>query len=513
MRRVSLSVTLSPTRHRATTAISRYRWLHSSIAPLHPASQPRKTTLSSPDRPPSSPRRDPSVPVWPLEDLAWSKEQRQNRGLHKWGMPEKALETIVLLAASGTTEDDLILSLLSHAPIPAREAAVRLALSFPKLSGRRHEDSFDFRPPFERLVRIAWNDGGSDRVDHGGVLLSQILAQAPETRGEALWIADKMILIGAAEAYTAKAWWYLKTWMSSRDAEEKATIADQLEQTLLEGMNRRQPQASRLLGDLLWEGSVLERDQARAKACWLQGAEWPDRLWNWSEVSTRLAERFMPRSVHTPWESRSDADAATSLKHNLATALLRSSSCRLGLFYYLRPNMDREEHIRIWTVEPDDMVASEYFTAACKRGNANARRFLAEMLIWNRAVVPEGADVVFGQYPNTAEDVDEMGESDEGADEAPPAVAIHPSAAIRRQTYTKSDEQEATLDPSSERRAQLMLAQRLLPRSPPSRVVGPLLALCARLLTEVEEGGPGLPTASDANLVDPPGWKSSHQQR
>ncbi|KZO96191.1 hypothetical protein CALVIDRAFT_564073 [Calocera viscosa TUFC12733] len=428
-------------------------------------------------------------------------------------MPEKALETIVLLAASETTEDDLILALLSHAPIPAREAALRLVLTFPKLGRRRHEDSFNFRPSTERLLRIAWNNGGSDRVDYGGVLLSQILVHAPETREEALWIADKMILLGAAEAHTAKAWWYLQTWKSSRDAEEKATLADQLEQTLLEGMNRRQPRASRLLGDLLWKSSVLERDRARAKACWLQGAEWPDGLWNWSEVSTRLADRLMPRSVHTPWENRPEADAATSLKYNLATALLRESSCRLGLFYYLRPNMDREEHIRIWTVEPDDMVASEYFTAACKRGNANARRFLAEMLIWNLAVVPEGAEELLGRHSDTPADVDEMGESDECADEALPAGAIHPLAATRGQTCTKPDEQEATLGPSSERREQLMLAKQLVRRSPHFRFAGGLLALCARLLTEVEAGGAGLPTESDADLVDPPGWKSSHQQR
>ncbi|KZO96189.1 hypothetical protein CALVIDRAFT_136875 [Calocera viscosa TUFC12733] len=511
MRRVSLSVVLIPTRHRATTPISRCRWLHSSLAHFHPVPQPRKTTLSSSNDPPSAPPRDLSVPLSPLESPVWSKERRKKHGLHEWGMPEKALETIVLLAASETTEDSLILSLLSHAPIPAREATARLVLSFPKLLRTRPEDCFNFRPSALRLLRIAWNDGGSDRVDRAGVLLSQILARAPETRDEALRIADNMILLGVAEAYAAKARCYSAIWDSSRDAEERATIADQLEQTLLDGMNRRDPSASLLFGDLLWNGGVLERDRARAKACWLQGAEWPDRVWNKSEVATRLA-RVLPRALNAPWMITPDADAATSLKYNLATALLPESSCRLGLFYYLRPNMDREEHIRIWTVEPDDIAASEYFTTACKGGHVYAGRFLAEMLIWNRAIVPEGADELFGRHPNTPEDVDEMGERDECADETRRAGTIHPSAVTRRQTCTKPDEQEAMLGPSSERREQLMLARQLLPRSPQHRTAGRLRALCARLLTEVDEGGAGLPTARDAKLVDPPGWKSSHQQ-
>ncbi|KZO96185.1 hypothetical protein CALVIDRAFT_564069 [Calocera viscosa TUFC12733] len=420
-------------------------------------------------------------------------------------MPEKALETIVLLAASETTEDDLILALLSHAPIPAREAAVRLAVSFPRLLRTRHGDSFDFRPPYERLLRIAWNNGGSNRVDRAGVMLSHMLGLAPETREEALWIADKMIRLDAMEAYTAKARLDIQAWESSRDAEEKATLANQIERTLLEGMDLRHPWACRLLGDLWWKGKVLGRDRARAKACWLEGAEWRDL--------SHIGGYFMPRSLHTPWENNPDADADTSLKYNLESAERRESSCRLGLFYYLRPNMDREEHTQIWTVEPDDVVASEYFTAACKGGYARARRFLAEMLIWNRAVVPEGADELFGRHSDTPEDVDEMGERDEGADETRPAGTIHPSAETRRQTCTKPDEQEATLGPSSERCEQLMLAQQLLRRTPHYRVVGGLLALCARLLTEVDEGGAGLPTASDADLVDPPGWKSSHQQR
>ncbi|KZO96187.1 hypothetical protein CALVIDRAFT_598504 [Calocera viscosa TUFC12733] len=139
-----------------------YRWLHSSLAHLHPASWSRRRILSSLDGPPSSPRRDLRVPVWQLEDGLWSKERSQERGLDKLRLPEKDLDTILLLPASEITEDDLIFAqprvrALPRAECGALPGGLWEGVYAPPLEGNgiAHADWARFLGDITHIARLA----------------------------------------------------------------------------------------------------------------------------------------------------------------------------------------------------------------------------------------------------------------------------------------------------------------------------------------------------------------------
>jgi len=325
-------------------------------------------------------------------------------------------------------------------------------------------------------------------------------------------ILDQVILkADAASAFSVKARAYEVIFNQSRDSEERELLASQFERALLDGRQHGDARSSAMLGDALWHGKIVEQDREIAKECWLQAAEsGHPKMGGLLHIAVGVVS---PRSLNAPWMKNPDADAHACLKYTLATvASKRESQCRLGLFYYLRPVMSREEHVQIWAVEPNDSKAAEKFFQAVRQGCRPAQLLISEMLIWDRASVPEDADELVVRGGSALEEDDaavelqrqDLEESD-SADLEPLAMERIPPIVATPPNVGSAGSNEAG---SSRRRQQLLLAQALLqgvlpyPKNHPT--APGLLSLCARLLADLDAGGSGLPTTDDARVMNPP---------
>ncbi|KZO95061.1 hypothetical protein CALVIDRAFT_599508 [Calocera viscosa TUFC12733] len=461
----------------------------------HSASGQLATSASS--RPPHPVQR-------PLQDPRWTKKRQQM--LREWVMPESTMEEIVLMAASKTSDDEEILQLLKQAPIPPREAAIKLAYSMPYPVARSNlrDQDYYFEPSKIRLLRLAYHKD-SPEASRAGLLLASRLAHSRATREEAVRILDQMIRDGHARAYATKALCYQKDWEYLTGTEKKR-LATIIEATLHEGMKHRDVWCARELGGLLWQGRILRRDREKAKECWLQCAEWTNDERERLRTLSEFAGAIMPRYKHTPWRNNPDADASMCLQYTFETVgEFPDSTVGLGLFYYLRPDMSREDHMQIWTMEPDDTMAAEYFVEAIEHGNQRGQFFLAEMLLWNRATVPENVrDLVF-QRNQSAEEAGQFGEEGRHGAEADQSVVSTSHSQNDPADFSKDVIRN---DERNTRRDQLNLAHAFLeelrryPRKFPTAT--PLLTLCKRLLKDLQNGGAGLPGESDLQFLSPP---------
>ncbi|KZO95048.1 hypothetical protein CALVIDRAFT_538517 [Calocera viscosa TUFC12733] len=470
------------------------RSLHCSTK-SHSASGQLATSASS--TPPHPVRR-------PLQDPRWTK--RLQHTLREWLMPESTMEEIVLMAASKSSADEEILQLLQQAPIPPREAAGDLASSMPypiRISHLRDEVYY-FEPSKIRLLRLAYHKD-SPEASSAGLMLASRLAHGRATRAEAVRILDQMIGDGNTKAYAVKAQCYRKDWEKATDPEKKR-LGTIIEATLQEGMKQRDVWCARELAGLLWQGRILGRNREKAKECWLQCAEWSNDERERLRSLNQLARAIIPRYMDTPWRNNPDADASMCLKITFDTVgTFGDATLRLGLFYYLRPDMSREDHMQIWTMEPDDTMAAEYFVEAIGNRLNLGQLCLAEMLLWNRANVPKKASDLILQRNQSAEEVGQFGEEgghgmEEDQSDVPTSHSQNGPADLS--TDVMGNDEQTT------RRDQLDLGHALLEEL--SRYPGdfptatPLLTLCKRLLKDLENGGAGLPGESDLQFLSPP---------
>jgi len=432
--------------------------------------------------------------------------------LHDLNVPESTWEQIVMMAADEGTKDAEILKLLQTAPVSPQEAALRLANSLPL---HNSSDRYQFMPSRARLFHVAWNDGEGECSNEAGMYLATTICHMRGRSGleQAIQILDRILQTGDARAYSSKAKAYAIIFGQSWDKEERQMLASEYERALLIGVEQRDAWSSAALGDAYWHGKIVEKDRRFAKVFWLQAAEWGDP--KLGALLHNAMDALSPRPLTAPWAKNPEADAEACLQYTLATAASPPDSrCRLGLYYYLRPGMSREEHVQIWTVEPDDSTAAENFFDAVRQNCVPARSLFAEMLIWDRASVSEdtqelivpsrrisgdGDEIVEAVEPNE-KNSEESGTNEPSTTEPiPPVAPVPPNASSPTPNETGS----------SRRRQQLLLAQGLLQTllSHPTefyRTVPGRLSLCARLMTELDAGGTGLPTAGDVHFVNPP---------
>jgi len=285
------------------------------------------------------------------------------------------MERIVLIAVETTSEEQEILELLRRAPVAPRQAAHLLALTLPRPLSKSHfdEKGYHFQPSKLRLLRIAWNHSNEETVTEAGLQLAEQLSHLQHNgEEEALQILARIIEQGDTRGYGVKAQVYMMAWSRCQDASAKKKLASQAEQAFLDGMKHRDARCALRLAHALWPGRMLRRSLERAKACWLLAAEWGERL----RTLARFGYAVKPRPPSAPWKNNPDADASVCLEYVLETAEASTTSqCIPGLFYYLRPGVSREEHLRMWTVEPNDSKTVEQFLRAMTHRNSFARVF------------------------------------------------------------------------------------------------------------------------------------------
>ncbi|KZO95068.1 hypothetical protein CALVIDRAFT_538529 [Calocera viscosa TUFC12733] len=312
-----------------------------------------------------------------------------------------------------------------------------------------------------------------------------------------------MIEEGYAEAFATKALCYQLEWDRTVDAAKKKILASQIQQSLRQGIKRHDPWSAYILADLWWLGRVLRKDPEKAKELWLQATEWDTRKPN--KGLDKFANAVVPRFVRAPWKANPDADAQMCLKYTLETdGVVPRSNCRLGLFYYLRPDMSREEHVRVWTTEPDNTKAAELFIKAINGRFFQAKVFLAEMLLWNRVTVLQTADGLAVQHARSSGEAAGMDGSGEADSQSLPSNTTSTTPATSLESSAESDDDGKTA--SSPRREQLTLVRTLLSdlvRWPREYVTAQRLdRLAERLLKNVDSGsGDVLPTERDLRFL------------